>query len=287
MREELAELWRHRELLLTMVSRELRIRYKNSKLGILWSFLNPLVTVAVMTFVFGKFSNLGAVNSYSAYILAAYLPYTFFQFAILDSAQSILAAGGLIKKIAFPREVLPLAGILANFIHLLIGIGVFFAFLLIVFLRDPRVVPFQATTIYLPILLLISFAMAVGFGLLVAALNTFYEDVKYLANVGLYLLFFLTPVMYFQEQVANSAEMQANGGLLYKLYNLNPLTPLSTAYRKILLAPQKIPLADGRLADPLPLHWGWVGYSAAVSVVILVIGYATFNRLKPKFTERP
>lgn len=287
MRAELRELFAYRELLLTMVSRELRIRYKNSRLGFLWSFLNPLATVAVMTFVFGKFANFGTVGSYSAYILAAYLPFSFFQFALLDSSQSVLSAGPLIKKIYFPREVLPLAGILANFVHLLAGFVVFFLYLLYFWIKHPGQSPFQATTVLLPVLLLISMTMTTGLGLIAAALNTFYEDVKYLLSVALYLLFFLTPVMYFQENVANSADMQAGSGLLYKIYNLNPMTPLSTAYRKILLAPQSVPLADGRLADPLPLHWGWLGYSAAFALASLVGGYALFNRMKWRFVERP
>src|SRR5436190_18848786 len=103
---ELKELWKFRELLIVMVQRDLKIRYKNSALGFLWSLLNPLITVVVMSFVLSNFMLKGA-PSLSAYVLAAYLPYIFFQVCILDSAQTILVAMPLIKKIYFPREILP------------------------------------------------------------------------------------------------------------------------------------------------------------------------------------
>src|SRR5687767_4581183 len=105
---ELKELWKFRELLVSMVQRELKIRYKNSALGFFWSLINPLVTVLVMTFVF-KFIMANDTPSFSSYILAAYLPFMFFQLAIMDSAQSVLGALPLVRKIYFPREVLPLA----------------------------------------------------------------------------------------------------------------------------------------------------------------------------------
>src|SRR5437867_4185033 len=100
MRRELAELWRYRELLYTFVLRELRIRYKNSFLGFFWSILNPLLTVVVMTLVF-KYVMGQRVPNYSAYILAAYLPYMFFQLSLMDSAQAILSQITLLKKIYF------------------------------------------------------------------------------------------------------------------------------------------------------------------------------------------
>jgi ABC-2 type transport system permease protein len=108
MRGELKELWRFRELLLAMVERELRIRYKNSVLGFFWSLLIPLVTVAVMTVVFKVFLKNETPN-FGAYVLAAYLPFLFINQAILDSAQSVLVSLPIVKKVYFPREILPLA----------------------------------------------------------------------------------------------------------------------------------------------------------------------------------
>lgn len=290
--EELRELWRYRELLLTMTEREIRVRYKNSALGFLWSFLNPLATTFVMWLVFGRMLGNG-VDNFAAYILAAYLPFTFFQFAVLDSSQSILLALPIVKKVYFPREIVPLAMILSNFVHLAIGFVVFFAFLFVVWaLSGFHIVPFQASTWMLPFLMVISLAFSTGLGLIVCAFNTFYEDVKYIVNAGMYLLLFLCPVMYFHEEVAHKLE----GSLLYKLYMLNPQAILCIAYRKALLAPQPVPLRidpkqpppyEQLVAAPSPMPWPWLAYSAVVSLLILWIGYATFNRLKWRFVERP
>ncbi len=285
MRSELKELWSYRELLYVMVQRDLRIRYKNSALGIVWSFLNPLLQVLVMSFVFSTFLRIDVPN-YTAYMLAAYLPFMFFQFSVLDSAQSVLAQAPLIKKIYFPREILPLATVIANFIHLMIGFGIFFGLLLLVYIRDPRVFPFQATTIYLPILLVISFMLATGAALIVSALNTFYEDVKYIVQVLMYLLMYLSPVIYFAEMVANSKLNKDSGFLLYKLYNLNPIAALCTGFRKALLAPVDVPVAGGiAKADVMP--WNYIGLSAITATIFLIFGYWLFNKLKWKFVERP
>lgn len=290
MLSELKELYRYRELLIVMVQRDLRIRYKNSVLGFLWSFINPLVTTLVMTLVFGVLLGNG-VKNYSAYVLSAYLPFMFFQMSVLDSCQSILVSLPVVKKVYFPREILPLAAILSNFINLLMGFLVFFLFLTFIYFKgvisgDQVVLPFQVTTVYLPLLLLISLCLSAGVGLLVSALNTFYEDVKYIVGVLMYLMLFLCPVMYFMEEVANSNRLKGHM-IWFKLYNLNPLASLSTAYRKILLAPVSVPVRGGGVADPWPLSWNWIGYDFVFSIAILIFGYWVFNRMKWRFVERP
>lgn len=284
---ELKELWRFRELLISMIQRELKIRYKNSFLGFFWSLANPLITVLVMTLVF-KFFMRNGTNNLSAYILAAYLPYMFFQFAIMDSAQSILSYLPLVRKIYFPREILPLALIISNFFHFVMALLVFFAYLLVIYLLDPRISPFQWSILLLPLVLVINFALATGLGLLVAAWNTFYEDIKYLVGVMLYLMFFLCPIMYFSENVRHMAGGESGrADLVYTLYHLNPLAMLCTAYRKLLVAPQPVDMGDKGFVPALPLDWGLLGITAAVSLFILWYGYRVFNRVKWRFVERP
>ncbi|HRI42944.1 MAG TPA: ABC transporter permease [Fimbriimonadaceae bacterium] len=285
MKAELKELWRFRELLFAMVERELRIRYKNSALGFFWSLLNPLITVLVMTVVFKYVMNNDTPN-FSAYILAAYLPYLFFQLTLLDASQSVLVALPVVKKVYFPREILPLASVFSNFIHFLLAILVFFAYLLVVYLLDPRISPFSWTILLLPALLLINFALAAGLSLIVSALNTFYEDVKYIVSVLLYLLFFLSPIMYFSETVLYSGGLGGRNQLIYFLYHLNPVAMLCTAYRKVLVPPQPVQVGEN-FYPALPLDWGLLGITAAMSLAALIGGYAMFNRMKWRFVERP
>lgn len=283
---ELKELWRFRELLISLTERELRIRYKNSALGFLWSLVNPLVTALVMSIVFKYFLSQG-VGSYTLYVLAAYIPYAFFQFALMDSAQSILVSLPMVRKVYFPREVLPLAQIFANFIHLVLALGVFVVISILVWLRTPGEFPIRPTVVILPLVLLVNLALATGLSLIISALNTFYEDVKYIMGAVLYIMFFLTPVMYFSENVRHAtSQMGPRGDLLYILYHLNPMATLCTTYKKVLLAPTPVRMG-GETLQPLDLDWGLFGIAALMSLGILVLGYHVFNRMKWRFVERP
>lgn len=276
--KELKELWRYRELLMVMVRRELQIRYKNSVLGFLWSLVNPVITVIVMTFVF-KYIMAIDVPNYSAYILAAQIPFAFFNMSLMDSSNAILSSMNIIKKIYFPREIMPLAFVISNFIHMLLALAVFFVYLLVIFLLDPRVSPFQGSVVWLPLLLVVHLLLTTGFSLLISALNVFYEDIKYLTSIILYLLFFLCPVIYFSEQVYYRHPD------LYFWYHLNPVAMMVTAFRKVLLAPQAVVQGDSHFA-PLPLDPLLMGILVGFSVFVLWYGYWTFNRFKWRFVEQ-
>ena len=291
MRADLKELWRFRELLWAMVERELRIRYKNSVLGFFWSLINPLVTVLVITVVFKLLLKNGTAN-FSAYVLAAYLPFLFFQVCLLDSAQSVLGSMSVIKKVYFPREILPLSSVLANFIHLVLAMGVYFAFLFAVWAKSGfEISPFTWSIGFLPFLLIVNLALAVGVSLLISAYNVFYEDVKYVVGVAMYLMFFLTPIMYFSETVYYAVK----GGKyewVYTLYHLNPVATLSTAYRKTLVPTGEIEIqmVVGEAPEKifmLPFDWPMFWITVAMSFGLMVVGYAVFNKLKWRFVERP
>jgi ABC-type polysaccharide/polyol phosphate export permease len=285
---ELKELWRFRELLWAMVERELRIRYKNSFLGFFWSLINPLMTVLVMTLVF-KFFLRNTTENYSSYVLAAYLPFMFMSLAIMDSAQSVIAALPVVKKVYFPREILPLASVIANFIHFLLALCVFFAFLFFTWARTGFVEsPFTWRIGFLPVMLIVTLAFTLGSSLIISALNVFYEDVKYVVGVMLYLAFFLTPVMYFSENVSSSLEkFGSTGKILYSLYHLNPLAELATTYKKTLVPPGMIDVGAGEKIPPIPHNWILFGACALISFGTLVYGYWLFNRYKWRFVERP
>ena len=287
MREDLRELWRFRELLWAMVERELRIRYKNSFLGFFWSLLNPLLTVSVMWLVFRVFLHNGTPN-FTPYVLSAYLPFMFVNLAVMDSAQSVITSLPVVKKVYFPREILPLASVLANFFHFVLAMGVFFAFLFVVWATTGfKDTPFTWRIGFLPVLLVITLALTTGLSLMISALNVFYEDVKYVVGVLLYLTFFLTPIMYFSENVYFSLKEK---GLvqLYYLYHLNPIATLATAYKKALVPPGQIDAGGGiGLIPAFPMHWGLFAVATIVSIAVLFAGYGLFNRLKWRFVERP
>ena len=281
--DELKELFKYRNLLAQLVVRDLKVRYKNSVLGFLWSLAVPLVQVATITIMM-KYLMRVDIPNYSAYLLVGYLPWMFFQMTLLDSSQIILSHRDLLRKVYFPREVLPISVVIANLIHFALALMVFFAYLIIYihFFLDGRGI--LITTLWLPVLVLIQLLLMTGLTFFISCLNVFFEDTKYLLSVLLNIFFYLTPVMYVSELVYVQLPEKYQP-LLYKLYLLNPINMLTDAYRKTLLPPFSGVFA-GSNTQSLPLDYWMLGICAIVSVLVAVAGYAFFNARKWIFAER-
>ena len=277
---ELKELYRYRYLLSQLVVRDIKVRYKNSFLGFFWSLANPLLQVATMTVVIKYVMRLELPN-YSAYLLVGYLPWMFFQMALLDSSQVVLAHRDLLRKVYFPREVLPLSIVAANLIHYILALVVFFAYLLFyrVFLHGA---PMTISVLWLPLLMALQTALVIGLSFFISCLNVFYEDVKYVLTALLNVFFYLTPVMYPAELVA----AKLHSPLLYKLYLLLPMNAITDAYRKTLLPPVTALPIRGTVVKGMPLDLGPLAAAAILCVLIAVAGYAYFNARKWVFAER-
>ncbi|HOM71381.1 MAG TPA: ABC transporter permease [Armatimonadota bacterium] len=263
-----------------MVARDLKVRYKNSVLGFFWSLINPLVQVATITIVFKYVMPIGIPN-YSAYLLVAYLPWMFFQMSLLDASQSVLSHYDLLKKVYFPREVLPLSMVIANMIHFLLAIVVFFVYLLVIG------APIVSTWWLLPVLVIIEFLLVTGLAFIVSALNVFYADIKYIVSVLLNIFFYLTPIIYMSEMVYT--RLQAMGyGALYTLYQLSPLNAIVMAFREALLPPYGVP--PGKTMPfafhDMPLDYRFLAIAAAVSIIVFIAGYSFFNSRKWSFAEQ-
>ena len=275
MLKEFAEVMRYRDLLINLVIRDLKVRYKNSVLGFFWSLINPLLQVATITIVF-KIVMPNMPQNYSAYLLCAFIPWTFFQMSVMDSSMSVLFHGNMVKKIYFPREILPISIVISNLIHFVLAMGIFFIYLLVIG------TPIRITWLLLPAVALIQFMLNMGVSFFVSCLNVFYEDIKYLATVLLNLLYFALPIMYVVEQVSGSSRVpEQYKPIITLLYYLNPLPLLLTAYRKMLLPPRSI----GAIQD-MPLNYWYLVLAGVTSLIILIAGYAFFNSRKWYFAER-
>lgn len=275
MLNDLSEVWRYRELLVNLVIRDLKVRYKSSALGILWSLANPLVQVATITIVFKYILEIKIPN-YSAYLLCAFLPWSFFQMSILDASQSVLFHSNLVKKTYFPREILPASIVISNLIHFILALGIFFIYLCVLG------TPILSTWILLPVVVLIQFMLTMGVAFFVSCLNVFYEDVKYLTTAILSIMFYLTPIMYLVEQIAVSGRIPAvYRPLALKFFMVNPLSFLMTAYRKILL-----PAFSTPTIHPIPMDYRYLLLAGVISFLVLLSGYAFFNSRKWSFAER-
>jgi len=288
MAENLRELWRFRDLLRQLVRRELKVRYKNSVLGFVWSIVPPLLQVLVYTFFI---KNIGVkVVSGGAFMLCALIPWTFITTATLDSSQSLLVYFPIIKKVYLPREVIPLAIVISNFIHLLMGWLVFFVFYLIVMPHIPGKgggIPLKASMLWFPMITFVAVVFVTGLALWASALNVFYDDVKFILKTSFNLLLLLLPVFYPSDVIFYNKHFRAHPWM-YKLYMLNPPTAIMEAYRKTLLQP--IHRGDyGLDAHFTPLYMNWPTFigASAICIIICWSGYTYFNHRKWQFVERP
>jgi len=267
MLSELRELWRFREAIWEFVKRDLRLRYKNSVLGFVWSMASPLMRVFVITVIIRRVMKVDAPN-YSAYLFCAFMPWNFFVQAAQDACSCVLLHFMLVKKVYFPRELLPLSSVLANALHFVLGLLILFVYLAVLPVHPTKLV------LLLPVLLVIQCAFLLGLALILSFLNVYFEDVRYIVANGLQILFFATPVIFPVETISRA------GAHWYPLVMLNPIAGIVVAYQKILLPP--IQLSD---VPALPLDWGNLCYTAAVSFATLLVGYWLFNRYKWRLAE--
>lgn len=294
---ELKELWRFRELLIILVKRDLYVRYKNTVGGFAWSLINPLLQVIVITVVL-KYVMRFDVPNYSAYIFCAFLPWSFFQLGLLDASTSLLFHERLIRKVYFPREVIPLSLVISNLIHFALATLVFLIYMaLLPFVLWPFSHPhrfeiaLQPALVLAPVIMLVEFFLVAGLSFFVSATNLFFEDVRYLLTVGLSILYYAVPVIYFPEFVAQSRGLEELGprwrDLIYGAYMLNPLSTLISTFRKWILVPTFSGNFSIRTEGMTELDYFFLAAAVASSVVIALSGYAYFNRKKWSFAERP
>lgn len=297
--DEAREAWRYRELLKNLVDRELAVRYKNSVLGVAWSLANPIVRALILYFVFAYLVPLKVPN-YSAYVLAAFFPWTYFLTGVLDAGESVSKQMALVKKVYFPRELLPLATTIANLRHFLLSLAVLAIYLIglyaLAWHEGHHVLP-PAEIFLVPLLVVMQTLLIGGIALFLSALNVFFEDVKFLAAVLLDLLFYGVPIIYFIEQVNYTKALpEWAHPIVYHLFLLNPMTIILIAYRSFLLSPQQAPLGPGSTEAMIGVNvgfggahgipWGWFWLACAICVLTFVGGYAFFNRRKWRFVEQ-
>jgi lipopolysaccharide transport system permease protein len=254
----LSTLHAHRDLLLAWASRAVRARYQQSVLGVLWAIAQPAATVLIFTIIFTNFIpiNTGGVH-YALFSFVAMVPWTFFSNSLTDMVNSLVENMNLVTKVYFPREVLLLAVLLARAVDFIVAAAMLLVLML--YFQAPL---FRVTWLYLPLIIAIQLALTLGLGLVGAALNVFYRDVKHLYELGLRLLLYASPVIYPISRVPEEWQ---------PFYFLNPMAGVITAYRDVLLYD----------APPSP----YLGLSAWFSVLILALGYWFFKRVEFQFAD--
>jgi lipopolysaccharide transport system permease protein len=263
----LRELLRYRELIFNLIMRELKARYKSSVLGFFWSLLNPLGMMLVFTVVFTIMMPNNAIENFPIFVLCGLLPWNFFSAGIMAGTNSIINNNNLVKKVYFPREVLPIASVLANLVNFLLALLVLFA-ALIVF--RAQLSPYIWL---LPIVILIQTCFLMGMVFIFSALNVFYRDTLMILEVVILAWFFLTPVFYPIEILPRSQVMLGQVLDLHRLmYILNPMASLISTYRDL-------------------LYWGYRTdldfflRTVLTALLVLAFGYWFFTRLSSRFGE--
>ena len=210
-------LYQYRELLKTNVKKEIRGKYKGSFLGILWSFLNPLLTVLVYAIVFPYIMRVQVPN-YLIFLIVAIIPWNFFTTCITTGCNCVWLNGGIIKKVYFPREILPISVILAGLVNFLISCVIILIFLLF------GGVGFSIHLLWLPIIAIIQSALSLGLLFILSAINVYVRDVEYVVAFVINLLFYGTPILYTVDMFPKQISF---------LLQINPLAHLIDAYRSI------------------------------------------------------
>jgi lipopolysaccharide transport system permease protein len=259
----LANLFRYRGLIQSLVARELKARYRGSALGFVWSFINPLLLLLIYTYVFTAVmpNNTEGVQPYALFMFCGILPWTWFSSSLAESANSLIAGGNLIKKVLFPAEVLPLVSVLTNMVHFFLGLPILIAFLL-VYRHYPR----AENLLWFPVVVLVQLLFTSALALILSALAVHFRDIKDILSNLLTLWFFATPIIYpwFQPSVQK----------FHLFFDINPFTHIAVPYQEILFFNQ----------GPVG-HYKWLLALGAGSVLLFLAAYWLFDRLRDSFAE--
>ena len=253
-------MWRIRQLVALHVLRELKVRYKRSLLGMLWTMLNPLLLMVVYTVVFTTILP-AAMPNFSIFLLAGLLPWLYFSTSLMQGLMSVLGNQELVRKIRLPQAVFPLSVVGSNLVNFTLSLVPLFLVMLV--LRQP----FTGALLFLPASALILTLFCAGVTLLFATATVFFRDVRHLTEVALQMLLYLSPVLYDFKQLGEHKTWWFS---LFRLeLKLNPHSYLVPLVRD--------PVYYGRL-PALPT----IGIALAVAVGSLVVGFAVFTRLEPR-----
>jgi ABC-2 type transport system permease protein len=252
----LKELYNYREMLSNLVKKDLRTRYKGSILGFLWTFINPLFQLIVYTIVFSVILK-SDIPKYYIHLFVALVPWLFFSTTLTSSAASIINSKDLIKKIYFPRLIIPMSVVNGAFMNMIFTMIVVFAALIFSGIGISKYV------LFLPVIMILEYLLALGLAFIVSALNVYFRDLEHILGIITMIWMYVTPILY-------SIDIVPKG--LLPIFNLNPMTPIIAAFRSILYYKTMPDLS----------HMGMI---LVWSIGFIVVGYFIFQKLQRNFAE--
>jgi lipopolysaccharide transport system permease protein len=256
---QLTELWRYRELAYFLVWRDIKVRYKQTVLGAAWAIIQPVFTMLVFAVFFGHLARMPSDGvPYPIFAFAALVPWTFFANALMQASNSLVGSANLIKKVYFPRLVVPLASVLSGIVDFALAFAV-----LVVMMAGYGMTP-SLRLLWIPVFVLLTMATALGVALWLSALNVEYRDVRYVVPFLTQFWLFATPVAYPSSLLSEPWRT---------IYGLNPMVGVVEGFRWALL---NVGNAPGAM----------LGASSVASAVLVVSGAYYFRRLERTFADR-
>ncbi len=252
----LKNLYNYRELLKTNVKKDIGGKYKNSFLGVLWSFINPLLQIAVYAFVFQIIMR-SNIENYAVYLCCALVPWQYFSSVVLRGAATIIDNGNIIKKVYFPREILPISIVTSEGINFLISTIIILGFVIV------SGIGISINIFWYFLIVIIQYIISLGISFIVSSLSVYFRDLLHLLGVFMQLLFYATPIVYSIENVP--------AGFRW-LLRINPMSYLIEGYRAIFY-------------DKMPPNFRSLGIALLMGIVLCVIGYFVFRKLEKGFAE--
>jgi len=259
---ELRTLYRYRQLIVALTARDLKARYRGSILGFFWSLANPLLLLGVYTLVFTIFFPQQVVRNYPLFLFAGILPWTFFSAAVLESTNSISGNAGLIKKVMFPAEALPLVVVFSHLVHFALALPILFAAMIVYAALGLATIP--ATALLVPFLMILQTIFVAGVVMCVASASVLLRDLRDIIANLIQLGFFITPIIYLIDNIPSR--------LLRAVLRLNPMTPFVVSYQDVLFFGHLPGLADTMLM---------IAYAFAS----MLAGFVVFDRLRDTLAE--
>lgn len=256
---KLDEVWAYRELLLFLTLRDIKVRYKQTVIGAGWAVIQPLMTMIVFSIFFGRLARVPSDGiPYPVFNFAALVPWTLFAYGISEASNSLVGSSNLIKKVYFPRLIIPLSSVMAGVVDFLLAFVV-----LVILMLGYGIVP-TIKVLWLPLLVLLTLVTALGVGMWLSALNVEFRDVRYVIPFLTQFWMFITPVVYPSSLIKNDT--------LRTLYGLNPMVGVVEGFRWALLGTDTAP-------GPVIL------VSAVAAVLLLVSGMFYFRRMEKNFAD--
>jgi lipopolysaccharide transport system permease protein len=258
------DLWRYRELFYVLAWRDISVRYKQTAVGVAWALIQPLLTMLIMTVIFGKVAKLPSEGTapYSLMVFAAMLPWMFFAASLSSASQSLVSNANLISKVYFPRMIIPAASVITSFVDFLVSLLILVGMMAWYrFWPDWRILT-------LPLFMALAFLAAVGPGLWITAMNVKYRDFRYVVPFVVQLGLYVSPVAY-----SSSVIRHRFGDVAFTVYSLNPMVGVIDGFRWAILGGQAT------------IFWPGFLLSCVFVLLLLAVGIRHFRKTERTFAD--